>query len=116
MSGGSIFVVLNAFVGLYSCREFGGTPALGGAIAGLLSAPGLAGINLFGMTLVPGRGGIFAALLIGIATEKLELRLRRIIPEIMDLFVTPFLTLSIIALASVFVFQPLGGFLSEIIG
>lgn len=116
LTGGSIFVVLNAFVGLYSCREFGGTPALGGAIAGLLSAPGLADINLFGMTLVPGRGGIFAALLIGIATAKLELRLRRIIPEIMDLFVTPFLTLSIIALASVFVFQPLGGFLSEIIG
>lgn len=116
LTGGSIFVVLNAFVGLYSCREFGGTPALGGAIAGLLSAPGLADINLFGTTLVPGRGGIFASLLIGITTAKLELRLRKIIPEVMDLFVTPFLTLSLIALASIFVFQPLGGFFSEIIG
>ena len=116
LAGGSIFIVLNAFVGLYSCREFGGTPALGGAIAGLLSAPGLADINLFNTALVPGRGGIFAAILLGIATAKIELWLRRIMPEALDLFLTPFFTLSAVALTGIFVFQPLGGFLSETIG
>ena len=116
LAGGSIFTVLNAFIGLYACKEFGGTPALGGAMAALLAAPGLAEIIFMGSPLIPGRGGIFASLLAGAATALIETRLCKRIPEAVSLFLTPLLTISVVSLASLFVFQPLGGFLSDILG
>ena len=116
LAGGSIFTVLNAFIGLYACKEFGGTPALGGAMAALLSAPGLADITFMGSPLLPGRGGVFASLLAGAATAFVETRLRKRIPESAGLFLTPLVTITIVSLAGLFVFQPLGGFLSDILG
>ena len=101
LAGGSIFTVLNAFIGLYACKEFGGTPALGGAMAALLAAPGL---------------GIFASLLAGAATALIETRLRKRIPESASLFLTPLVTITVVALAGLFIFQPLGGVLSDVLG
>ena len=115
LAGGSIFTVLNAFIGLYACKEFGGTPALGGAMAALLTAPGLADITFMGSPLIPGRGGIFASLLIGAATALIETRLRKRIPESLSLFLTPLVTITVVALAGLFVFQPLGGVLSDVL-
>ena len=115
LAGGSIFTVLNAFVGLYACKEFGGTPALGGAMAALLSAPGLTDITFMGSPLLPGRGGVFASLLAGAATAFVETRLRKRIPESASLFLTPLVTIIIVSLAGLFIFQPLGGFLSDIL-
>lgn len=116
LAGGSIFTVLNAFIGLYACKEFGGTPALGGAMAALLAAPGLSEITFMGNPLIPGRGGIFASLLAGAATALIETRLRKRIPESASLFLTPLVTITVVALAGLFLFQPLGGFLSDILG
>ena len=115
LAGGSIFTVLNAFVGLYACKEFGGTPALGGAMAALLSAPGLADITFMGSPLLPGRGGVFASLLAGAATAFIETRLRKRIPDSASLFLTPLVTITVVSLAGLFIFQPLGGFLSDIL-
>ena len=116
LAGGSIFMVLNGFIGLYACKEFGGTPALGGAMAALLAAPGLADITFMGNPLIPGRGGIFASLLAGAATALIETRLNKRISESASLFLTPLITVTVVSLASLFVFQPLGGFLSDILG
>ena len=116
LAGGSIFTVLNAFIGLYACKEFGGTPALGGAMAALLAAPGLADITFMGSPLIPGRGGIFASLLAGAATALIETRLRKRIPESASLFLTPLVTITVVALAGLFIFQPLGGVLSDVLG
>ena len=106
LAGGSIFTVLNAFIGLYACKEFGGTPALGGAMAALLAAPGLADITFMGSPLIPGRGGIFASLLAGAVTALIETRLRKRIPESASLFLTPLVTITVVALAGLFIFQP----------
>ena len=116
LAGGSIFTVLNAFIGFYACKEFGGTPALGGAMAALLTAPGLADITLFGSPLVPGRGGVFASLLAGAVTALVETRIRKRIPDSFSLFLTPLITLTIVSLTSIFIFQPLGGLLSDFLG
>ena len=116
LAGGSIFTVLNAFIGLYACKEFGGTPALGGAMAALLAAPGLAEITFMGSPLLPGRGGIFASLLAGAATALIETRLNKRIAESASLFLTPLITVIVVSLASLFVFQPLGGFISDTLG
>ena len=116
LAGNSIFMVLNAFIGLYACKEFGGTPALGGAMAALLAAPGLADITFMGSPLLPGRGGVFASLLAGAATAFIDTRLRRRIPESVCLFLTPLVTITVVSLAGLFIFQPLGGFLSDVLG
>ena len=116
LTGSSIFMVLNGFIGLYACKEFGGTPALGGAMAALLAAPGLADITFMGSPLIPGRGGIFASLLAGAATAFIETRLNKRISESASLFLTPLITVTVVSLASLFIFQPLGGFLSDILG
>ena len=89
-----------------------------GLLAGLLSlflraVPGLADIRLFGEALIPGRGGVFAALAIGVASATVERFLRRHVPESLDLFLTPLGTLFAVALGALFVFQPLGGWLSD---
>ena len=115
LAGGAIYLVLNAFTGLYAAREFGGTPALGGVLATLLGAPGLADIQLFGETLTPGRGGVFAALLAGAASAAMERRLRKCVPEALDLFLTPLLTVFAVALGCLFLFQPLGGWISDVL-
>ena len=115
LAGGSIFMVLNAFIGLYACKEFGGTPALGGAMAALLAAPGLADITFMGSPLIPGRGGIFASLLIGAATALIETRLRKCVPESVSLFLAPLVTITAVSLAGLFIFQPLGGVLSDVL-
>jgi PTS system sucrose-specific IIC component len=115
LAGGTIYVVLNTFTGLYAAKEFGGTPALGGVLAALLTAPGLEHIHLFGEALLPGRGGVFAALLIGFAAAVVERFLRRRVPEALDLFLTPLLTVFVVALGALFVFQPLGGWISDVL-
>ena len=115
LAGGSIFMVLNAFIGLYACKEFGGTPALGGAMAALLAAPGLADITFMGSPLIPGRGGIFASLLIGAATALIDTRLRKCVPESVSLFLAPLVTITAVSLAGLFIFQPLGGVLSDVL-
>lgn len=113
LAGGAIYLVLNAFTGMYAAREFGGTPALGGVLAALLGAPGLADIHLFGEALTPGRGGVFAALLTGAASAVIEKWLRKHVPEALDLFLTPLLTVFVVALGCLFLFQPLGGWISD---
>ena len=89
---------------------------LGGVMAAVLSHPGLAQITLFGDNLVPGRGGIIAVLLVVFFSSWLEKKLHRIVPDMVDLFVTPLAVVVISTFMALFICQPLGGYLSEVIG
>ena len=89
IAGNAAFFGLNIFVGINAAKEFGGSPMLGGVMAAVLSHPGLAQITLFGDNLVPGRGGIIAVLLVVFFSSWLEKKLHRIVPDMVDLFVTP---------------------------
>ena len=46
----------------------------------------------------------------------IEKACRRFVPDVLDLFVTPLVTLSISVLAALFILQPIGGFISDSIG
>lgn len=116
IAGNAAFYGLNIFVGINAAKEFGGSPMLGGVMAAILSHPNLAQINLFGESLVPGRGGIIAVLLVVFFSSWLEKKLHRIVPDMFDLFVTPFLVVVISTFVALFLCQPLGGYLSEAIG
>jgi PTS system sucrose-specific IIC component len=78
--------------------------------------PSLGDIVLFGTKLVPGRGGIIAVLLVVFFASKVEKAVRKVMPESLDLILTPLITVLVAGAAAVLVLQPLGGWISESIG
>jgi sucrose PTS system EIIBCA or EIIBC component len=113
--GWGIFSYLGVFVGINTAREFGGSPALGGAAGILIINPGLANITLFGEALVPGRGGLIGVMLAAVFIAMLEKRIRKFVPSSLDIIITPTLSLLITGIATLFVLQPVGGWISDLI-
>ncbi len=111
--GWGLFAYLAVFVGINAATEFGGTPALGGLAGVLIINPAIAKITINGAALVPGRGGIIGVLLVAWFMAWLEQRLRRFVPNAVDIIVTPTLTLLIGGFVTYFALQPLGGLLSD---
>lgn len=111
--GGSIFFYLNAVVGYNANKEFGGTPALGAAFAGILNFPALGAVTLFGAPLSPGKGGIIAVLLVCYAGSQVEKFLRARIKGSLEMFLTPTLTILTVGVAALAFIQPAAGFLSD---
>ena len=61
MSSG-FFALLAVFVAMNAAREFGGTPIIGGVIGGIIVAPGVVNIVVWGQQLAPGQGGVLGAM------------------------------------------------------
>ena len=116
IAGSTVFWGLNILVGRNAMEEFGGTPVLGAILGALLAHPNLANVHIFDKTFVPGRGGIISVLLVAILASWVEKRLRRGVPEALSLFVTPLVTFLVSGTVALLVLQPLGGFLSDLIG
>ncbi|WHY70947.1 PTS transporter subunit EIIC [Fictibacillus enclensis] len=115
MIGWGLFGYLAIFVGINTAKEFGGTPALGGVAGIMLINPALANITLFGEKLVPGRGGLIGVMLAAFFIAWSEKRIRRFVPAAVDIIVTPTLALLATGIATIFVLQPVGGFISDLI-
>lgn len=114
--GAAVFFGVNLFVGVDAAKEFGGSPMLGGTMAAIITGPSLASVKMGGKALVPGRGGIIAVLLVVAFSSWLEKKIRKIVPEVLDLFITPLLTVLIAGFVSIFILQPIGGYISDGIG
>ncbi|OAT82101.1 PTS sugar transporter subunit IIC [Bacillus sp. MKU004] len=113
--GWGLFGYLGVFVGINTAKEFGGSPALGGAAGILIINPGLANINLFGEDLVPGRGGLIGVMLAAVFIAFLEKRIRKVVPSALDIIITPTLALLVTGFATLVILQPVGGFISDLI-
>ena len=113
--GSAVFAIMNILVGVNTAKVFGGSQALGGVMAGILSSPQLAQITLFGEALQPGRGGVIAVLLVVVLMCWVEKRLRRILPGSLELILNPLLTTLIAGSVAIIALQPLGGVISEAI-
>ena len=107
--GQSVFFYLMAIVGYNANKEFGGSPALGLAFAGILNAPGLANITLFGWNFAPGKGGVLAVLLVCWVGSWVERKLRSHLKGSTEMFLTPMLTILIVGTVSLLLIQPLAG-------
>lgn len=115
--GNGVFSILSILVGVNAAKEFGSEmPMMGGVLGGILSSAGLANITIFGKALTPGRGGIISVILVVVLSVYIERACRKFVPDVLDLFVTPLVTLTISVLAALFVLQPVGGFISDSIG
>lgn len=111
--GSGIFAYLAIFVGINAAKEFGGTPAMGGLAGVLLINPAIVNIKIGGVALLPGRGGIIGVLIVAWFMSIVEKQLRKVIPNSIDIIVTPTLTLLITGFATYFILQPVGGWLSD---
>jgi sucrose PTS system EIIBCA or EIIBC component len=116
IAGNAVFWGMNIFVGVNAAREFGGSPVLGGVLGVVISHPLLASVTLFGEQLVPGRGGVIAVVLVVAFSSWLEKKVHKIVPEILDLFITPMVVVLLSSLCAIVILQPIGGLLSEAIG
>ena len=122
--GWALFLYLPIFVGMNAAKEFKGSPILG-AIGGALSVsvpamPLLAKIGENNILLpftnqqfAPAAGGLLAALFTGIFFAYVERFVRKFVPEILDTFLTPLITVIIGGFISLLIIQPFGALLSN---
>lgn len=121
------FAFLPALVAWSTFRVFGGSPVIGIVLGLMLVHPSLpnaydvaAGraeaIIMFGFVPVVGyQGTVLPAFIAGMLGAKLEKGLRKIIPDTLDLLLTPFLTLAIMSVLSLFAIGPVFHALEEVI-
>ena len=113
-----IFAYLVIYVGINAAKEFGATPGLGGVIGGTTLLTGLTDENMItniftGEPLQAGQGGIIGVIFAVWLLSIVEKRLHKIVPNAVDIIVTPTITLFIIGLLTIFIFMPLAGFVSD---
>ncbi|EVH09493.1 PTS transporter subunit EIIC [Staphylococcus aureus] len=109
---------LAIFTGINAAKEFGATPGLGGVIGGTTLLTGIAGKNILmnvftGEPLQPGQGGIIVVIFAVWILSIVEKRLHKIVPNAIDIIVTPTIALLIVGLLTIFIFMPLAGFVSD---
>ncbi|HHW9735660.1 TPA: PTS transporter subunit EIIC [Staphylococcus aureus] len=109
---------LAIFSGINAAKEFGATPGLGGVIGGTTLLTGIAGKNILmnvftGEPLQPGQGGIIGVIFAVWILSIVEKRLHKIVPNAIDIIVTPTIALLIVGLLTIFIFMPLAGFVSD---
>lgn len=114
----AVFAYLVIYVGINAAKEFGGTPALGGVIGGVTLLTGVtpeAPIhNIFtGEPLTAGQGGVLGVLLAVWILTVVEKQLRKVIPDAIDIIVTPTIALLVVGLITIFLIMPLAGFVSD---
>ena len=115
--GNAVFAILPILVGVNAAKEFGSQMSMiGGALGGVLSSAALANITLFGKALTPSRGGIISVILVVALAVFVEKQCRKFVPDVLDLFVTPLVTITVSVLAALFVLQPIGGTISDAMG
>lgn len=124
--GWALFAYLPIFAGYNAAKEFGGSAILGG-IAGAMcianaAMPLLAGygekaeqikLPMTDAVYNPAGGGLIAAIIAGIFFAFLEKKIRKVMPDLIDTFISPLLVLIIGSLAVIIVIQPLGSVLTN---
>lgn len=111
--GNGLFAYLAIFVGINTAKEFGGTAALGGLAGVIMINPAIANIAVYGTKMTPGRGGIIGVLLIACLMVWVEKRVRKVVPNSLDIIVTPTITLLIVGFATYYALMPIAGWLSD---
>ena len=116
------FIFLPALVCWSTMKKFGGTPVIGLVLGLMLVAPQLPNawaaipggaqqpllMDVLGIQVpvVGYQGSVLPALVLGIIAAKLQAFLKKVVPDIIDLIVTPFLTLFLCMLLGLLVIGP----------
>jgi PTS system sucrose-specific IIC component len=112
------FAFLPVLITFSATRKFGGNPSIGIVVGLMMVAPQLpnawavAGgdaepMRLLGLEVVGYQGSIIPAIVAGYLISRLEKGLRKFVPEMLDLIVTPFVTLSVTIFTMLLVLGPI---------
>lgn len=112
------FAFLPVLIAYSATRKFGGNPIIGIVVGLMMVAPQLpnawavAGgdaepLNLFGIGIVGYQGSIIPAIVAGYMVSRLEKALRKVVPQMMDLVVTPFVSLTVTIAVMLLVLGPI---------
>lgn len=106
--GTSTFAFLAIYVGITAAKEFGTNIIMGGLIGAMTigSTLGILGLKA-------GQGGLFGVILAVYLLAKVEKLLRKVVPDIIDVVVTPVLSVCIVAVLLFLVVMPFAGVLSD---
>ena len=113
------FIILPGLVVWSTFRVFGGNPAVG-IVLGMMLVSGslpnawavasggeVTAMKFFGFIPVVGlQGSVLPAFIIGVVGAKFEKTLRKVVPDVLDLLVTPFVTLLVVSSLGLFVIGP----------
>lgn len=126
MFSNAAFVFLPILIAFSAAKEFGTNPYLAAALGGILIHPALQNawtlgggidktITVFGMKVgMIGYQGTVLPILIAVwVMGYIERGLRKIVPNILDIILTPFLTLMIAGFISLLVIGPFGRFIGD---
>lgn len=125
MFSSSAFIILPILIGFTAAKEFGGNPYLGATLGGILTHPALTNawgvadgfqtMNLFGLdiAMIGYQGTVFPVLLTVWFMSWVEKQLRRVIPNALDIILTPFMTVIISGFVAMLVIGPAGRALGD---
>ena len=113
------FIILPGLVVWSTFRVFGGNPAVG-IVLGMMLVSGslpnawavasggeVTAMNFFGFIPVVGlQGSVLPAFIIGVVGAKFEKAVRKVVPDVLDLLVTPFVTLLVMSILGLFIIGP----------
>ncbi len=121
MFSSASFIILPILIGFSAAKEFGGNVYLGAVIGGIMTHPallnpwGLANAEPstldffgFGVEMLGYQGTVIPVLLTVYIMAKLEKGLRKVVPNMVDLLLTPFLTVILTGFVALLVVGPIG--------
>lgn len=108
--GSGTFGFLAIYVGITAAKEFKTDIVMGGLV-GAMTQTGNLGI----IGLSSGKGGLFGVILAVWVLAKVQKLLRKVVPNIVDVVVTPVLSICLTAVALFVVIMPTAGYLSDLI-
>lgn len=121
--GGAFLSYFAIYTGIQAAKVFGATPAMGGMIGGISigaqivqisTALGLYNADVpLNSILTTGKGGIIGVIFGVWILSLVEKFIRKHTPDVLDLVVTPFVSLLITGILMVFIIMPVAGFISD---
>jgi PTS system sucrose-specific IIC component len=121
--GGGFLGYFAIYTGINAAKQFGATEALGGMIGAVSIGANIVQIStIFGLydaevplksILTTGKGGIIGVIVGVWILSRIEKYIRKHIPDVLDLVVTPFLSLLITSIIFVFLIMPVTGYVSD---
>ncbi|WP_017725905.1 sucrose-specific PTS transporter subunit IIBC [Halalkalibacterium ligniniphilum] len=126
MFSSAAFIILPILIGFSGAKEFGGNPYLGAVLGGIMTHPTLLNpwtlanaepevVQFLGMNveLLGYQGTVIPILLVVYLMSKMERAIRRVVPNAIDLLVTPFLTVILTGFIAMLFVGPLGTWLGN---
>ena len=121
--GGAFLGYFVIYAGINSAKQFGATEALGGMLGAISIGANIVKLStMMGLynqkvpldsILTTGKGGLIGVIIGVWILSKIEKFLRKHIPDVLDLILTPFLTMLITGTLFVFVIMPFAGYVSD---